>query len=40
MKEMRRAVERMRMQDWFAAQCEKYRQGVQLSLFHDWEYVD
>ena len=39
MKEMRRGVELMRMQDWFDIQREKYRQGVQLSLFSDWEYA-
>ena len=40
LKEMRRAVGHMQGRDWFAAECEKYRQGVQLSLFCDWEYVD
>ena len=39
MKEMRDGVERMRMQDWWDAEKEKLRQGIQLSLFSDWEYV-
>ena len=39
MKEMRHGVERMKMQDWLDAEAEKLRQGVQLSLFCDWEYV-
>ena len=39
MKEMRDGVERMRTQDWLDAEKEKLRQGVQLSLFFDWEYV-
>ncbi len=39
MKEMRYSVERMRMQDWLDAEKEKLRQGIQLSLFSDWEYV-
>ena len=39
MKEMRHGVERMRMQDWLDAEYEKLRQGIQLSLFSDWEYV-
>ena len=39
MKEMRQGVERMRMQDWWDAENEKLRQGVQLSLFCDWEYA-
>ena len=40
MKEMRHGVERMRMQDWMDAEYEKLRQGIQLSLFNDWEYVN
>jgi hypothetical protein len=40
MKEMRHAVDKMQLQDWLDAQAEKYRQGVQLSLFCDWEYVN
>ena len=39
MKEMRHGVERMKMRDWFDAQDEKLRQGIQLSLFSDWEYA-
>jgi hypothetical protein len=39
MKEMRHGVERMKMQDWLDAEKEKLRQGVQLSLFCDWEYA-
>ena len=39
MKEMRQGVERMKMQDWWDAENEKLRQGVQLSLFCDWEYA-
>ena len=39
MKEMRDAVDRMKMQDWLDAQDEELRQGIQLSLFSDWEYV-
>ena len=39
MKEMRNAVERMRMQDWLDAEDEKLRFGVQQSLFSDWEYA-
>ena len=39
MKEMRHGVERMRMQDWLDAEDEKFRQGIQLSLFCDWEYA-
>ena len=39
MKEMRHGVERMKMQDWLDAEKEKLRQGIQLSLFCDWEYV-
>lgn len=39
MKEMRYAVERMHMKDWSDAQDEKLRNGIQQSLFHDWEYV-
>lgn len=39
MKEMRYGVERMKMQDWLDAEKEKLRQGVQLSLFCDWEYA-
>ena len=38
-KEMRYAVDRMQMQDWFDAEKEKLRQGIQLSLFSDWEYA-
>jgi len=30
----------MRMQDWLDAEYEKLRQGIQLSLFSDWEYVN
>ena len=40
MKEMRHGVERMRMQDLLDAEYEKLRQGIQLSLFSDWEYVN
>ena len=40
MKEMRHAVERMKMQDWLDAEYEKLSQGIQLSLFCDWEYVN
>jgi hypothetical protein len=40
MKEMRHAVERMKMKDWMDAEYEKLRQGIQLSLFNDWEYVN
>jgi len=36
---MRYGVERMKMQDWLDAEKEKLRQGVQLSLFCDWEYA-
>ena len=39
MKEMRHSVNLMQMKDWMDAEYEKYRQGVQLSLFNDWEYV-
>jgi len=39
MKEMRDAVDRMQEKDWLDAEKEKLRQGVQLSLFFDWEYV-
>ena len=39
MKEMRDAVDRMQAKDWLDAEKEKLRQGVQLSLFFDWEYV-
>ena len=39
MNEMRHAVERMQMRDWDDAQEEKLRQGIQESLFCDWEYV-
>ena len=39
MKEMRNAVERMQMQDWLDSEREKLRQGIQLSLFCDWEYA-
>lgn len=39
MKEMRHGVERMRMQDWLDAEDEKFRQGIQMSLFCDWEYA-
>ena len=39
MKEMRDGVERMQAKDWLDAEKEKLRQGVQLSLFFDWEYV-
>ena len=39
MKEMRDGVERMKMQDWLDAEKEKLRQGIQQSLFSDWEYV-
>ena len=39
MKEMRHGVERMKMQDWLDAEKEKLRQGVQLSLFCEWEYA-
>ena len=40
MKEMRDGVERMKRQDWWDAEDEKLRQGIQLSLFSDWEYVE
>ena len=40
MKEMRHAVDRMQMKDWMDAEYEKLRQGIQLSLFNDWEYVN
>ena len=40
MKEMRHRVNLMKMQDWMDAEYEKYRQGIQLSLFNDWEYVN
>ena len=40
MKEMRDGVERVRMQDWLDAEDEKFRQGIQLSLFSDWEYAE
>ena len=39
MKEMRNAVERMKMQDWLDAEREKLRNGIQQSLFCEWEYV-
>ena len=39
MKEMRDGVKRMQMQDWLDAEKEKLRQGVQQSLFFDWEYA-
>ena len=39
MKEMRDAVDRMQAKDWLDDEKEKLRQGVQLSLFFDWEYV-
>ena len=39
LKEMRDAVERMQMRDWLNAEREKLRNGIQQSLFHDWEYV-
>lgn len=39
MKEMRYAVDRMQMRDWLDAENEKLRQGIQQSLFLDWEYV-
>ena len=39
MKEMRNAVERMKMQDWLDAEREKLRNGIQQSLFFDWEYA-
>jgi hypothetical protein len=39
MKEMRNAVERKQMNDWLDAEREKLRQGVQQSLFYDWEYA-
>ena len=39
MKEMRNAVEYMKMQDWLDAEREQLRQGIQLSLFCDWEYA-
>ena len=39
MKEMLDAVDRMQAKDWLDAEKEKLRQGVQLSLFFDWEYV-
>ena len=39
LKEMRYKVERMKMRDWLDAEDEKLRQGVQQSLFLDWEYV-
>ena len=40
MKEMRHGVERMQMRDWLDSEREKLRQGVQQSLFFDWEYAD
>jgi len=40
MKEMREAVDRMQLKDWLDAEAEKLRQGIQLSLFNDWEYVN
>ena len=39
MKEMRDGVERMQAKDWLDDEKEKRRQGIQLSLFFDWEYV-
>jgi hypothetical protein len=39
LKEMRDAVERMQMRDWLNAEREKLRNGIQQSLFCDWEYV-
>jgi len=39
MKEMRDAVERMKMQDWLDAEREKLRNGIQQSLFCEWEYA-
>ena len=39
MKEMRDAVDRMQHKDWMDAHFEELSQGIQLSLFHDWEYV-
>ena len=39
MKEMRNAVERMKMQDWLDAEKEKLRNGIQQSLFCEWEYA-
>ena len=39
MKEMRNAVERMKMQDWLDAEREKLRNGIQQSLFCEWEYA-
>ena len=40
MKEMRDAVDRMQQKDWMDAHFEELRQGIQLSLFHDWEYAE
>jgi hypothetical protein len=39
MKEMRDAVDRMQHKDWMDAEDEKFRQGIQMSLFSDWEYA-
>ena len=39
LKEMRHGVDRMKMQDWWDAEDEKLRQGIQQSLFSDWEYA-
>ena len=39
MKEMRDAVDRMQMQDWFDSVAEREKQGIQLLLFDYSEYA-